>query len=189
MYCEQLNIKPIPVEISNEIISFVNDQIKNNASFAITYGRYNEGEEKDFIKRYGESGKVSFYFMPGSIHEKLKEFYANVEEFKNCFFQIQIVAGGDYVGPHIDDSSSRTKGELYILKAGGTNVLTEWWSLKDEFKDTIVPEATAIPYDKLNKIESHKLNEQSWYRLTFNQLHSVQNQESLRIAIAALRIN
>jgi len=125
--------------------------------------------------------------MPETFQSQLQEFYSNCVELENSIFYIQVVIGGKYVAPHIDPSDKRTHGKLYILDAGGDNVSTEYWKLKEQFKNTSIPEATALCYEKLEKIETHTLLENNWYEFTFNQIHSVQNQERARIAIVALK--
>lgn len=194
-YKKYLEIPPLPQAIKQDLIKVATHNVENNIPCVVRFGRYettnkqsiafvehsNQFEESNGL----ESGGVGFYSIPLDLHNQLISFYQQVNHPVVNFtrYWLQIVSGGNFVGPHVDDPTARTDGFLYILKSGGNNVQTTWYEIKTEFSHLVSENYTLIPYSKLNQIETHCLEEDMWHWLNFNKIHGVTNQESLRISL------
>jgi hypothetical protein len=194
-YKKYLEIPPLPNDIKQGLIQIAENNIKNNIPMAKWYQRYETENNKsiafvEFGKRFqetngGESGGVGFYHIPYKLNHSICDFYKKLNQTEINFerYALQVVTGGNFVGPHIDDPLERADGSLYLLKSGGTNVRTRWYEIKEEYQHLPLENHTVVPYSKLNLVEDHCLEEDAWHWLNFSKLHSVENQESLRIAL------
>lgn len=138
--------------------------------------------EDKIVSEGGGSG-VGLYNLPERINDKIYKFYRHTDTELSTIekFSLQVVTGGQFVAPHIDPE--RSGGYLYILKSGGDDVRTRWYSVKDEFKDLILNKGYAISFDRVDVIEDRCLEENTWHWLNFGEIHGVENQVTLRIAI------
>lgn len=138
------------------------------------------GDNKDLNLPMG--GGVGMWPLPKDIAFKVHNYFAPLHPyFKNKYFMLQLVNGGDNVYPHID--GDRKKGFWYLLKNGGSNVCTTWWSIKDEYKHLLVEAQVGIARKKLEMIQSEVAKEDSWYYFNFDTIHSVENLENFRLAL------
>lgn len=199
MYYKKFSdIPALPEDIKLECIKVVEDNLKNNVPPMAWYKSYetknqnsvafiNEGSEYSEFHNT-ESGGVGFFSIPPALVSKIINFYKSVNHplvrYNN--YLLQFVTGGNFVAPHIDDSNARIAGYIYLLKNGGTNVKTVWYEVKDEYKHLSLVEYSGIPYSRLNIAEEHRLEEDTWHWLNFSKIHSVENQESLRVALWGL---
>jgi len=192
-YKKYLGIEPLPNDIKQELIQLVENNIKGNVPISDWYRGYKTNNEKTFPflefdknqKNNNESGGVGFYHVPYMLNERIINFYKKLNQTEINFnrYALQVVIGGNFVAPHIDDPIKRTEGSFYLLKAGGSNVRTRWYEIKEEYKHIPLESAKIIPYSKLIQVEDHCLGEDTWHWLNFNKIHSVENQDSLRIAL------
>jgi len=142
-------------------------------------------EDMDF---YDQSGGVSCMAMNSDLEKRLFEFFKQADHpVTNQFgyFGFLYVEGGPYCAPHIDDITRRRNGFQLLLKAGGDNTTTAWWEPKEEFKDSTVIDYSAVPYSKLDLACEVRLEENFWYWMKFDSIHSVENLETLRIFLAS----
>jgi len=141
--------------------------------------------EEDLTKFSNNAGGVGFYGLPADLNKQICDFYNDINNPNIKFNQyfIQVVTGGNFVAPHTDGEDYRSAGFLYLLKSGGTNVRTRWYEIKEEYKNNNLTPYAMIPYSRLNLIEDHILEEDCWHWLNFSKIHSVENQENLRIAL------
>ena len=193
--CIKLDIKPLPPEYKQRLVDFAIKEYERKAPYSAVYQDYETKDVKNiayipnkeyYIKKYGASGGVKFWPLEPEMNVKIKEFYGDTPVFDNHEWALQIVEGGNHVAPHVDDREARSVGQLYLLKAGGSAVRTEWWEPKEPWKGKYIPDYKGIPYNRLDLIESHILQEDNWYMMNFSQIHSVENQESLRIALSPI---
>ena len=194
-YKKYLEIPPLPHDIKQDLIKVATHNVENNIPCVVWFGRYETTnkqsiafveDNKKFEESSGkESGGVGFYAIPLDLHKQLISFYQQVNHPVINFTQywLQIVTGGNFVGPHVDGMKHRPDGFLYLLKSGGSKVQTTWYEIKPEFSHLVMDNYAVIPYSKLNQIETHSLEEDVWHWMNFNKIHGVLNQESLRIAI------
>lgn len=187
-YQKRNDIPSLPNDIAKECIQIATDSICANQQMYAWYYRLelenpnslSYSTSKDNIK---DSGGVGLYRLPYLLNEKICNFCKStnteISDFKR--FYIQVVTGGDFVAPHIDPD--REKGFLYLLQTGGNNVRTKWYTVKEEFKNLKRDIISGIPYNKLNEVADHCLEENMWHQLNFQEIHSVENQESLRISL------
>jgi len=195
MYYKKHNeIPALPNHIAKACIEYGESMISNNIPLVVKYGSY-ETENKNSIAyipaeefnhpSYKKSGEVGFHWLPPEMNQSICDFYNEVNNplIKNVMYFLQVVAGADFVAPHIDDPHRRSEGMLYLLKAGGSNVRTQWYEPKEEFKDFELANYSCIPKDKLNLVEDQCLEENCWHWLNFSKIHGVENQESVRFAL------
>lgn len=143
-----------------------------------------ENEDMDF---YEKSGGVTAMAMSDSLHARVQEFFKQANHpITNLFeyYGFLYVEGGPYCAPHLDDVERRRNGFQLLLKSGGQTTTTNWWEPKTEFKDQSIIDYCAIPYSKLNKVEDACLEENNWYWMKFDSIHSVENLENMRIFLA-----
>jgi hypothetical protein len=194
MNYQQLRIKPLPPTLKSIIIDYAYKQLLNNVPFIVSYGSFETvnqdsiaytQSESAWVSQHGAWSPVSFYVIPTEISSQLIEFYKDIVHpfFTNRNWSIQVIHSAVHVPPHVDDSIQRSNGLLYLLEAGGSDVITSWYNLKDKYVNQTVPINSAIPYEKLNEIESHCFKEDFWHQLNFNTIHGVKNLQGTRLAL------
>jgi len=190
MFCGPVNIKSIPDDLVKELLDDfwkIYNSVKPGWYFQ-QFERtkkniaYIEGTDNNIEN----SGSVSFYQADTNLVNKLLEFYKS-EFFMYSNMMYQVVTGGPYIAPHVDDSFYRKQGCLCILVQGGNNVKTNWYLPKKDYADLEIPEATAIPYHNLDLVEEHHLEANKWYFGDFSIIHSVENLEGTRVSIVPRR--
>jgi len=171
-------------EKSNRVFHHRRFEFENQNSL-----NYMNGEDMNF---YNKSGGVTVKPLLHYTEILVKEFFKQANHpLTNIFeyYGLLYVEGGPYCGPHIDDANRRRNGFQLLLKSGGDNVTTTWWEPKDEFKDLPIIDYSCIPYSKINKVDETCLHENSWYWMKFDSIHSVENQQSIRIFLVGGRHN
>lgn len=191
MYYKKHNeIAQLPEDLKLECIEFAKGSLEKKLPMNVWYQRVDIEDPTNLA--YSEpgteitgSGGVGFYSVPSELNNKICEFYKNAKSpiADNKYYFIQVVNGGKFVLPHIDDPVGRQPGYIYLLKNGGHNVKTTWYTVKDEFKNLNKTFNTGIPYFKLDIAEEHCLEENCWHFMNFSEIHCVKNQESLRLAL------
>ena len=163
MNYEKLTIKSIPADIKQDLIKFAHAEIAKNAPFFMCYST------------------VGFYLVPENLNSQLIDYYKDIDFplFFNQGYGIQVIR--ENTAPHTDPADLRPEALLYILDPGGPSVETVWYDIKSEFDP--MPEVAALAYRKLDKIESHILEEDCWHRLVLTTPHSVENIKSIRLSM------
>jgi hypothetical protein len=169
-------------EQNNRVLHHRRFELENQNSL-----NYLKDEDMNF---YNQSGGVSYLHMSPYLDNRVKQFFKQTNLI-NIFdyYGLLFVEGGPYCAPHIDDISRRKNGFQLLLKSGGDNVTTVWWEPKDEFKDLPIIDYSCIPYSKIYKVDENCLEENSWYWLKFDSIHSVENQQSIRIFLVGNKDN
>jgi hypothetical protein len=193
-YQKYPDIPAIPADLKKEIISFGERKVgKETKAFYYDF-ETKDGSSLAFLDNQNnfesddrQSGGVGFYKIPADLNKKIVTYYNNPRisfpQLKPRHYFIQVVSGGPCVFPHIDDSNSRTNGLIYLLKSGGSNVRTRWYEPKKEFSRLKLTQCRGIPYSRLDIVEDQCLEEDAWHYLNFSAIHSVEYQESLRLAL------
>jgi len=198
-YRRHNEIPSIPTYIKDACITIGMESLKSfdMSSYHRNY-EYNNKNSISYIEQGNElkdklgkqTGGVGFCRLPVSIINDICNFYKKINNplinFNN--YKLQLVFGGTFVSPHIDDPMERTSGLIYLIKSGGDNVRTRWHGVKDQYKNLELTVNTEIPVDRLDLVEDHCLEEDAWHWLNFNKIHSVENQESLRLALWGLHL-
>ena len=191
MYYKEIKDLPmLPKELTEELVQSVLtlfEQVKENVIYYRNFERedassLNYIDEKD-IQIYEKSGGVTALPMPRELEDRVKKFYKQTNHtITNLFdyYGFLIVEGGPYCVPHIDDVVRRKNGFQYLLKSGGKEVKTVWYEPKDTFKNQKLKDYCAVPYNKLDIVDEKYLEENKWYWMKFDTIHSVENQESIR---------
>jgi hypothetical protein len=143
--------------------------------------------DKKDMSFYDKSGGVSCLAMNPDLEKRVFEFFNQANHpITNQFeyYGFLYVEGGPYCAPHIDDLNRRRNGFQMLLTAGGNDVRTNWWEPKEENKDMSIIDYSAIPYNKLDLACDERLEENTWYWMKFDSIHSVEKLESIRIFLA-----
>ena len=195
MYYKKITDLPtLPEDLTQELVQtalHLFDKFKDN----VIYYRSFEQEDttslnyitQEDIHLYEKSGGVTALPMPKELEDRVKEFYKQAGHTVTDLFDYYgflIVEGGTNCVPHIDDVERRRNGFQYLLKSGGKEVKTVWYEPKEEFKDQKLKDYCAVPYSKLNVVDEACLEENNWYWMKFDTIHSVENQESIRFFLA-----
>jgi hypothetical protein len=176
LLCKKLDIPKLSKELAQELISFAENKFYN--------------ESNDFSESYSDKDNngavVSFFMMPDSLHKKVEDAIGDHPLLSNYRrFYVQLVYGGNEVPLHTDEYSQRRVGVNYLLKDGG-NVKTTWWEPKEHYKDMDIPCSTLLDKELFKPIETYTMEENNWYRMTFDHPHNAENIESLRLSLAVL---
>jgi hypothetical protein len=200
-YKKHDEIAKLPLDIVKECIEYGETCLNQKMPMIAWYGPLGDTMyNKNYILKLDEEGKdknntggVGFYSFPKELFFKIKDFYTEVNHPLIHFntYLLQVVSGGSYVAPHSDDVGPRQKGMIYMIKSGGSNVKTVWYEIKPELIGTShVPESKFyLSYNILDKKEEHILEENTWHFMNFEAIHSVENQESVRMAIWGFNLN
>jgi hypothetical protein len=180
----------IPKDIEEEIVQFTEHYIAQDTPIPIAYNGYDNKNEKSLSyvnpkKILKKSGTIGFILLPQNIIDNIKYYYTNLDHplKEKRYYCVQVALGADHIPPHVDNVEERGPGLLYLIKAGGPNVRTIWYKIKDEFKHLQIAYNKGIPYERLIVMENHHLKERTWNWMNFSEPHSVENQDSLRIAV------
>lgn len=195
MYYKKLDIPSLPEDLRKDLIEEAIKVFVNEKQDPYLYHRRYETENENtlnFIKGesqefYDRSGGVTAMGMNPELESRVREFYNKVDHpITNVleYFGFLYVEGGPYCAPHIDDVERRRNGFQLLLKSGGDNVTTNWWEPKEEFKDLPIVDYCGIPYSRLVLGEEACLEENYWYWMKFDSIHSVENLNSIRIFLA-----
>ena len=192
--CNELKFQCISKDLKEEIIEYSLSLYNQKVSYLESYGQFENQDSnsmayiqdpKEYIRRLGLPRPVSFWKLNDSIYTQLVDHFFQNDFFKNLEWKIQFVKGGSFVAPHIDKATSRTANILYLVQAGDDNVTTSWWTPTVEFQQDIIPETRVIPFEKLELIQSHNLDEDKWYQLDVSKIHSVSKHLNHRIGLSA----
>lgn len=187
-YRKHTEFPSLPLDLSEELIELAKLHQEENHPMEYWF-RACEFENTNSVSfttsddKIVNTGGVGLYSLPEWLNSNIRDCYknTNTELARIDKFLLQVVKDGKFVAPHIDPE--RTGGFLYMLQAGGNNVRTKWWIVKEEYNDLFRHKGHGIPYERLNEIEDHCLEENMWHWLNFGEIHSVENQETLRIAL------
>lgn len=188
-YKKRNDIPRIPEFIAKECISIAIDNVNCHKPMDFWYRRVELDDanslsyttEQDIIN---DTGGVGIYLVPAFLNVGLCNYYKNFNiGISPMQFAIQVVTGGNFVAPH-NDPKTRPAGLMYLLQSGGKNVRTKWYTVKDEYRNKTTKEyGVGFPYHKLDVVEDQCLEENTWHYMNFQEIHSVENIEYLRIAI------
>jgi hypothetical protein len=189
-----LQEKPLPDFIEQSLLIDFKKTLESKSIPAADYGglvtdqtTLNHVENHaEYTATYSKSGTVSFYQISSDLLAFLNDYYKDSSNLDTKLsFWYQLVGPGIRVHPHIDDEQKRSCGFLYILDPGGSNVKTQWYTVKTEFQDLRIVPGRIIPYTVLDPDYSIILEKRSWYKIKTDSIHSVENLESLRFMLAA----
>jgi hypothetical protein len=192
MNVRALDIKPLDKDLKKSLIDYATNRYNNQVPFDVEFTeKFSQDITSPFYvdiekwhEKYGASGGVHFYVVPPDIEKEIISFYKdNIIGHRDSYRFIQVVTGGKYIAPHIDENVSRVKGLMHLLQAD-TNTQTSWYKLKDNWASYTAPENTTIPYDIIEKLESHHLKQDVWYEMIYEVIHGVEYlTDQLRIAL------
>lgn len=193
-FCDQLEFQCIPKDLKEEILEYSLSLHAQKIAYHASYGQFEHQDStsmayiedpKKYVRAQGLPRPVCFWRLNNSIRIQLANHFSQNSFCQNLEWYIQFVKGGSFVAPHIDKAAARTKNIFYLIQAGGDNVTTSWWTPKVEFQREIIPETTIIPFEKIELVESHVLQEDRWYQLDVSKIHSVSKHMNHRIGLSA----
>jgi len=144
------------------------------------------------INFYEKSGGVSAMPVTEQLRKSTVDFFKKANHPATQSFNDYVylyVEGGSFCGPHIDDVSKRRHGLQLLLKAGGDNVKTIWYEPKEEFKNLSIIDYCGIPYSKIDLKSETCFEENCWYWMKFDSIHSIENLQSLRVFLLGIDNN
>lgn len=103
----------------------------------------------------------------------------------HCGVHIQIIDGGEYVFPHID--MLRTQAWNYTIDTGDAE--TCFYEAKPEYAHLPLIPRTYVPYERVNKIKTFKIEPNRWHELDVSKIHGVEKIKSPRLAISVSFVN
>ena len=89
--------------------------------------------------------------------------HAGMQEFVN----------GVFFPPHVD--LVRYRAINYAIDLGGDNVTTDFWQPTPQFANLAITPRTSMPYERIEKIGSYKVELNKWHQLDVTKIHSVEN--------------
>lgn len=191
------DFKPLPLQIEQLLYTYHKKYLEANPDKLLAYGgavldkdtlNFDPNYEEN-LKKQGEGGGVSFHPVPPGIQEVLRKLYSNTILGNPVMtYWIQTVGQGkSYVLPHNDndgEKNNRLFNWIYLLDAGGDNVITSWWEPKPEYKDQPILGVKGVPFSKLDLIERAQVKEKKWSYLNTERLHSVEGLTRERFALS-----
>jgi len=187
MNCERLNYGKFSPELKQKLIDYGKEK-RNNTNYIGSNWKPNGTDEVNY-------GDINVYPIDEYFKREIKKYFDNNNishpDWENKMFGVQVVTGGDSGNfpPHRDPPYHRVKDFIYILDTGGDNVITSWWEVKNaKLADNsyYVPTSeeifTPISEEILDEVESHKTEEDTWYKFNFSEIHSVRNIKRFRVA-------
>lgn len=180
------DIAPVPKDIEEELLRrFRNDENRTLARFEynkIETDKNSIGYVEEFGD-YSEAAGVTVYIIPTELDVRLRAFYADDPRMTCQHYVLEVLHGGHTVFPHVDPDIHKKNTRLnYWLDLGGSNVITNWYKPTEEYKHCSWPEVVPIPYERLELIESHKIERCVWYDGDWaTHIHSVENLEGPRV--------
>lgn len=193
MYYKKMeNLPRLPEDLKQELVEEAVRIFATQQENRILYHRRFELDDSttlnymghEDMQFYEQSGGVSCLAMNADLENRVKEFFKQANHpVTNQFeyYGFLYVEGGPYCAPHIDDLERRRNGFQLLLKSGGSDTTTAWWEPKEDYKDSKIIDYSGIPYSKLDKVGEACLEENVWYWMKFDTIHSVEKLESLRI--------
>jgi hypothetical protein len=160
MYIEHLDTPSIPKEVISELLQTNPDT-----------GRYSYKFDPEF------SNVATFKIYNVDLSRlKTTWFKDNGQDKFNWI--IQILEKGSYLVPHRDDHRDFTIS--YIIDPGGDNVSTCFYK---KLLDKQYLPIKAVPRDEIELVYSEVLKRDKWYKLSVQEIHSVENLESSRVCL------
>ena len=138
---------------------------------------------------YEKSGDITAVYIDDAMHDEVLSFFkATNHPIANKFnkYMFLFVNGGNRCVPHVDDASKRKNSFQLLLKSGGTNTTTAYYEPRREYETLPIIDYCAIPYNKLDLQVQVRLEENNWYWMKTDKIHSVEGLESLRIFLVAI---
>jgi hypothetical protein len=192
----------LPDKLKNDLVAEaikIFNAEKNNR--ALSYGRlelentnclnHMDGDNED-IGFYEKSGGVSAMRMSDQMGKATIDFFNQAKHPATKQFNSYAylyVEGGPFCGPHIDDVAKRRHGLQLLLKAGGEDVRTAWYEPKEQYKNLPIIDYCCIPYSKIDLKAETCLEENNWYWMKFDSIHSIENLQSLRVFLLGIENN
>lgn len=106
------------------------------------------------------------------IRDNIVNTYTNIGISKNI---------GPCLGPHLDKTRFYTLH--YTIETGGPNVQTVFYEPRTDEPILDTDKLYVTDYSKLNTVDSITFQPRQWYVINGRQLHSVENIETMRIAL------
>jgi hypothetical protein len=176
-FFEYLNYPPLPQSIIDEILLQINTAEVPICEILL------DGVTDDIIDWSTELGRplsevdqntCRFHVLEPSnvIKEWVKQ---NIPE-KVRKIHINAMTNGTHLVPHIDEI--RIKALNYVIETGGSNVITSFYKVKEQYKHLKASPRCFIPLDRLDPIEQICIKKDSWHSLAVSNIHDVGNIET-----------
>lgn len=167
-------------QVESSLPEFQKMQINDNIISEIDrlYGKASEGLGVPFDTASKYAGLCNFTMIRAE-GELLDWITTNVAP-DHCGVHIQVIDNGEYVFPHID--MLRTRVWNYTLDTGDAE--TSFYKAKSEYTHLPLVPRTYVPYERVDKIQTIKIDANRWHELDVTSIHGVERVASPRIAIS-----
>jgi hypothetical protein len=183
---EYKNFPNIPLEIEKEIYTVINSNTGYFSKFDQTTELIFTPNETSLgvYTQFGDTfdGQVTARFDMAIPPKSLIDWLYVNNIAKTPLVGIQVISNGTLLMPHVDED--RTHALNYILDTGGNNVITSLYQPRDEFKNYTIEPQSAIPYDRIDCIQSEQLLRGMWHIIPVSQIHDVRNLDTNRRRIS-----
>jgi hypothetical protein len=167
-------------KIESKLPEFQKMQINDDiiAEIEKQYGTPGEGLGVTFESASEYAGLCNFTMIraEGDLLDWVTE---NVAP-NHCGVHIQVIDDGEYVFPHVD--MLRTRVWNYTIDTGDAETI--FYKAKPEYAHLPVIPRTYVPYERVDKVKTIKIDANRWHELDVTQVHGVENVKSPRIAIS-----
>jgi hypothetical protein len=98
----------------------------------------------------------------------------------HCGVHLQVMTEGKYVFPHVD--MLRTRVWNYLIDTGDAD--TCFYKPKLEYEHLSLVPRTYVPYERVDRIQTIKIEPHRWHELDVSKIHGVENIKSPRLSIS-----
>ena len=142
------------------------------------YGTPKEGLGVTFDTAYKYEGLCNFTMIraEGELLQWITEHVAP----NHCGVHIQVIDNGEYVFPHVDMLRNRVWN--YTIDTGDAE--TSFYKAKPEYEHLPLVPRTYVPYERVDKVETIKIDANRWHELDVSKIHGVEKVKTPRIAIS-----
>lgn len=153
----------------------INDEIVKQIE--LIHGTPEEGLGVSFDTAYTYKGLATFTMikLEGPVLDWIKEnVCAEIDGL-----HIQLIEG-EYVFPHVDMLRSRVWN--YTIDTG--DAVTCFYKAKPEYAHLPVVPRTYVPYERVDKIDTIKIDAHRWHELSVCDIHGVEEIKAPRLALS-----
>ena len=167
-------------QVESKLPEFQKMQINDNiiAEIEKNYGTPAEGLGVTFDTAYKYEGLCNFTMI--RAEGEILNWVSKCVAPNHCGVHIQVIDGGEYVFPHIDMLRNRVWN--YTLDTGGAE--TSFYQAKAEYTHLPLVPRTYVPYERVDKIKTIKIDANRWHELDVSKVHGVEQVKTPRIAIS-----
>jgi hypothetical protein len=131
--------------------------------------------QKQHIHKYDKSLAFLDQYDIGDVANQ----WINQNIIQHKRASLQVIHGGELVAPHKDNtpgdpSKSRKRALNYYFETGGDSAELVFYKPLEKYAHLILYPGTLVPFDRIEKIESIKIEPNRWHEIHTQTMHSVE---------------